>query len=125
MPLETASARIPARWRAARRLYPIYAALAVQFGLDTAPYGNDLQNIETRSEPAVLEAVERWLTLLDQRIQAHHLRYLLQSSDVARTEQKLHALVERYLNLRQRGDSERDKLDFLLAHYFAICAPPS
>src|SRR5437899_3004636 len=101
MPSETAFAGVAARWRAVRRLYPIYAALAVQFSLDTPPYGDDLQHVETRSEPDVLEAVERWLNALDQRIQAHHLRYLLQSSDVARTEQKLHALLERYLNLQQ------------------------
>ncbi len=125
MPVESASASVASRWRAVRRLYPIYAALAVQFNLDTAPYGDDLQNIETRAEPDVLQSVERWLSGLDQRIQAHHLRYLLQSSDVARTEQKLNALVDRYLHLQERGDNERDKLDFLLAHYFSICAPPS
>ncbi len=125
MPPATNSARAAEQWRLTRRLYPIYAALALQFDLGQPPYGEDLRGVETKSEPEVLESVERWLAQMDERIQAHQFRHVLQGSDVAKTEQKLHALVERYHSKRNKGEADRDKLDFLLAHYFSACAPPS
>jgi hypothetical protein len=117
--------RVAAQWRAARRLYPVYAALAVHYNLGTPPYGADLLEAASHSEPEIISGVDAWLAEMDERIQAHQLRHVLQSSDLARTEQKLHALAERYLSKPKKTDADRDKLDFLLAHYFAGCAPPS
>jgi len=125
MAVVSAPTRVAAQWRAARRLYPVYAALALHFKLGTPPFGEDLRAAESQSEPEVISTVETWLAEMDERIQAHQLRHVLQASDVARTEQKLHALAERYIAKPKKTDADRDKVDFLLAHYFAVCAPPS
>ncbi|MGH9602187.1 MAG: hypothetical protein ACRD24_07325, partial [Terriglobales bacterium] len=65
-----------------------------------------------------------WLTDMDERIQPHHLRQLVESGDLATSEDRLHALIDRHLG-REKTDSDRDKLDFLLIQYFVTCAPPS
>lgn len=73
----------------------------------------------------MLGGVEHWLGEVDERVRAFHFRVVLQTTDVAAAEQKLTTLVERYLHKPSRSDSDRDKLDFLLSHYLAVCAPPS
>src|SRR5688572_20697440 len=77
----TAKSSIAAQWRAARRLYPIYAALAKQFALGSPPF----ESLSTLgdSESEVLHRVETWLAEMDERIQAHQFRQILQSSFLA------------------------------------------
>ena len=111
-------------WNSARRLYPIYVALAIQFELGSPPF-KSLDGIKEISEPEVIERVEEWLAEMDERIQVHQFRELLQTSGMAAKEDKLQSLIERHLHKENKSESDRDKVDFLLTQYFAICAPPS
>ncbi|MGH9523654.1 MAG: hypothetical protein ACRD3E_14090 [Terriglobales bacterium] len=113
-----------ARWRAARRLYPIYCAFAVQFGLDTPPY-EDLDEADPQNDPNFLERVEAWFASIDARLHVAQFRQVLQATAVAASEDKLQALIERIYGKPDKTETDRDKLDFLLVQYFALCAPPS
>ena len=115
---------IAAQWRSLRRVYPIYCALAVRFQLSQPPFA-DLNLPASSSEPEVMSQIESWLAELDDRLRAYQFRQLLENSDAFDAEQKLHALLERYLRKTRPSDADRDKLDFLLSHYFTSCAPPS
>ncbi len=115
---------VAAEWRTTRRLYPIYAAIAREFQLGDPPC-ESLNEVNEQSEPDVLQRIGQWLAEMDQRIQAHHFRQLLQTSDLASSEDKMHTLVDRYLNKEHRTEFDRAKIDFLLIQYFAVCAPPS
>src|SRR6266581_2414079 len=118
------SRHITAHWTSARRLYPIYVALAIQFELGSPPF-KSLDGIKEISEPEVIERVEEWLAEMDERIQVYQFRELLQTSGMAAKEDKLQSLIERHLHKENKSESDRDKVDFLLTQYFAICAPPS
>lgn len=115
-------AQLAAEWRAARRLYPLYLALDQQFELG-APPSKELEHPMDRTEPAAIERVRRWLAGLDERVQVHHLRQLLQTTHLGSPE-NLHALLTRHLEKKRKTESDRDKLDFLLVQYFTQCAPP-
>ena len=112
-----------ARWRSARRLYPIYCALAVQFGFEPAPY----ENLDEASAQAAdfLPRVQAWFDTIDTRLQVAQFRQLLQGTAIASSEEKLQALIERHISKPEKSESDRDKLDFLLVQYFAVCSPPT
>jgi hypothetical protein len=113
-----------AKWRAARRLYPIYCALAVQFGLDTPPYEN-LDDAGAQSDPNFLPRVQAWFDTIDSRLHVAQFRQLLLGTAIASSEEKLQALIERHNTKQEKTESDRDKLDFLLVQYFAVCSPPT
>jgi hypothetical protein len=119
----TAKSSIAAQWRAARRLYPIYTAIATQFGLGAPPF--ESLGAVGDSESEILNRVEKWLAEMDGRIEAHQFRQILQTSFLATSEDKLNALIERHLRKEPKAEADRDKLAFLLVQYFALCAPPS
>lgn len=112
---------IAAQWRAARRLYPVYAELARRFELG-APCG-ELESPIDRSEPEAIVRVQQWFARMDERIEAWHLRQLVQTTSLV-TETTLRELLTRCLEKKNKGPAERDKIDFLLVQYFAQCAPP-
>ncbi len=118
------SGSVAAHWREIRRLYPIYAAIARAFEWGDPPF-KDLNDIREHSDPETIHRTEQWLTEMEERIHPHHLRQLLESGDLATSEDKLHTLIDRHLGKREKTDADRDKLDFLLIQYFATCAPPS
>ncbi len=111
-----------AQWRAARQLYPVYAALVRQFELGIE-LSRELENPTDRSEPQVLERVWKWFDDVDERVQVFQLRQLMQFSALA-TEQNLQLLIERHWGKPARSEAGRDKLDFLLVQYFAHCVSP-
>jgi hypothetical protein len=111
------------RWRAARRLYPLYCAFSLQFGLDVPPY-DDLDEADAQSDPEFLARIEAWFATIDSRLHVAQFRQILQATAVAASEDKLHALIEHHYGKPEKTDTDRDKLDFLLVQYFAICAPP-
>jgi hypothetical protein len=115
---------VAAQWRSVRRLYPIYTALAEKFALGAPPFP-DLDQFATELETEVIARIQDWLAEMDERIQPHQFRQMLQSSGIANAEEKLDALVRRHLEKPGRGDADRDKLDFLLTQYVSVCAPPS
>jgi len=118
---DRAAKTLPAEWREARALYPLYANLAKEFVID-APACPDLEEqTEAPSEESVRQA-RQWLLDLDERIQVHQLRQFLQTSSLA-SEQGLRDLLSHHL-AKKHTEADRDKIDFLFVQYFAHCAPP-
>jgi hypothetical protein len=109
-------------WRVARRLHTVYAALDHTFELGTPACPELEQNVD-RSEPAVLERVCQWFESIDAQVQVWQLRQLLQSTNL-QSEENLRYLIVRHLEKKQKTDSDKEKIDFLLVQYFAHCAPP-
>ena len=54
----------------------------------------------------------------------HQLRHLLQMTTLNTSESGLRALIQRHWRKALKSKTDRDKVDFLLAQYFALCAPP-
>ncbi|HKF21535.1 MAG TPA: hypothetical protein VKE93_08205 [Candidatus Angelobacter sp.] len=109
-------------WRVARRLHSVYAALDHTFELGTPACPELEQNVD-RPEPAVLESVCKWFESIDAQVQVWQLRQLLQSTNL-QNEENLRYLIARHLEKKQKTDSDKEKIDFLLVQYFAHCAPP-
>lgn len=112
---------IAAEWRAARRIYPVYLAIASRFALEMSPCA-ELDTPIDRAEDAALDAVRSWLQMAEQIITAHHLRVYCQTS-ASPNEAVLRALLTRHLGKPIRTEADRDKVDFLLVQYVAQCAP--
>src|SRR5207237_1544751 len=58
-----------------------------------------------------------------QRVMVHQLRHLLQMTTLNASEAGLRALIQRHLRKAKKSNVDRDKIDFLLVQYFALCAP--
>lgn len=114
-------AEIAAQWAEARLIYPLYVALAQQFDLGTAPC-REGEGLDAHPSPEIFERVWGWLDSMDQSVQAHQLRQLLTSRFVV-SEESLRALILHHLKKQNKAVCDRDKVDFLLAQYFALCAP--
>ncbi len=108
-------------WRAARLLYPLYAALAREFVIDLPPC-RDLENCEQPPSQESADLARDWFEEMDQRIQVHQLRQFLQTT-ILTSEEALRALLEHHLRKEERNPSDRDKIDFLLVQFFSHCAP--
>jgi hypothetical protein len=112
---------LAAEWQTARLLYPLYAALAREFVIDL-PSCSDLEsNVEAPPQESV-EQARQWFLDMDQRIQIHQLRQFLQTTNLT-SEEGLRTLLEHHLRKSKRGDSDRDKIDFLLVQFFSHCTP--
>jgi hypothetical protein len=118
------SSGIVAQWSAIRRVYPIYTAVAEQFGLRPAPY-TSLDQLASDSEADVIRNVQSWLGEMDDCIEPHQFRQILESTDILNSEDKLHVLVRRHLEKEHRSDGDRAKLHYLLTQYLVVCIPPS
>jgi hypothetical protein len=53
----------------------------------------------------------------------YQLRHLLQMTTMNASESSLKSLIERHLRKPTKTTFDRDKIDFLLVQYFALCAP--
>jgi len=53
----------------------------------------------------------------------YQLRHLLQMTTLNASEAGLRALIQRHLRKPSKTNMDRDKTDFLLVQYFALCAP--
>ena len=116
----TPTADFGAQWAEAAGVYTLYAALAKEFKLGASPFG-ELQATD-QGTPELFGRVARWLDEMDQRVQVQQLRQYLQTCQVV-TEEGLRALTHRHLQKPKKSPSDRDKIDFLLVQYFALCAP--
>ena len=114
-------AEVAAQWAEARLVYPLYLALAQQFDLGTPPC-RDGEGLDAHPSPEIFERVWGWLDSMDQLVQAHQLRQLLTSRFLV-SEECLRALILHHLRKQDKAAFDRDKIDFLLAQYFALCAP--
>src|SRR5258707_12357015 len=61
---------------------------------------------------------------MDQRVLVHQLRQLLQMTTLNDSESGLRALIARHLRKSKESNVDRDKIDFMLAQYFALEVPP-
>ena len=111
-----------AQWKEAREVFPIYLALARQQEIDI-PFPQTKRNLPERPDTDLFTQVHEWLEAMDQKVMAHQLRHLLQMTTLNASENSLRALIRRHLRKPKKSNPDRDKIDFLLVQYFALCAP--
>ena len=114
---------IAAQWRAARRIYPIYALIVRQSEVGLEPC-RDLESPIDRNDAEVLARIAKWFDDVDGRSRPEHLRNALQVGHVAK-EESLRGVLRRFLDKKTKTAADRDKIDFLLVQYFSQCAPHS
>jgi hypothetical protein len=111
-----------AQWKEARSVFPIYLALAKQLEFEI-PFTQAKRNLPEKPDLETFSQVHDWLESMDQRVQVHQLRHLLQMTTLNASETGLRALIQRHLRKSKKSNVDRDKIDFLLVQYFALCAP--
>ena len=111
------------QWKEACEVFPIYLALAKQLEIEV-PFPQAKRNLPEKPDIELFSDVHEWLDSMDQKVMVHHLRHLLQMTTLNDSESGLRALIARHLRKTQKSNVDRDKIDFLLAQYFALEAPP-
>jgi hypothetical protein len=111
-----------AQWLEARSVFPIYLALANQLEFEI-PFSQAPRSLPEKPDLEVFRQVHEWLDSMDQRVMVHQLRHLLQMTTLNASETGLRALIQRHLRKPKKSNADRDKIDFLLVQYFALCAP--
>jgi hypothetical protein len=109
-------------WDELRSVFPIYIALAKQLEFEI-PFGQDRRTLPVKSDPDLFGSVTAWLNSMDQRVLVYQLRHLLQMTTLNASESGLRALILRHLRKPAKTVVDRDKIDFLLVQFFALCAP--
>ena len=124
--LNPAPARLEAtrqeQWAELRSVFPIYLALAKQLEI-AIPFPQDKRNLSEKPTLELFKQVQNWLDGLDSRVLVHQLRHLLQQTTLNASESGLRSLIQRHLRKPSKTNIDRDKIDFLLVQYFALCAP--
>jgi hypothetical protein len=120
-PARTDSPR-QAQWKEARSVFPIYLALAKQLEIEI-PFPQAKRNLPENPGLETFSQVHEWLDSMDQQVLVHQLRHLLQMTTLNASETGLRALIQRHLRKAKKSNVDRDKIDFLLVQYFALCAP--
>jgi len=120
-PAGLSNADLAALWAEARLAYPLYATLAVEFDLAPVPYpaGEVPPARPTRS---VFDRDLKWLDTIDDHLLAYQLRQVPPATLHA-SEPSLRAFIQRQLRKPEKSTVDRDKVDWLLVQYFALCAP--
>jgi hypothetical protein len=111
------------QWEEARSVFPIYLALARQLEVEI-PFPQAQRSLPEKLDPELFTPVQAWLDAMDQRVLVHQLRHLLQMTTLNASEAGLGALIQRHLRKPSKTTTDRDKIDFLMVQYFALCAPP-
>jgi hypothetical protein len=107
-------------WSETVSVFPIYLALAKQLGI-TIPFTQ--RKLPDTPDAELSSQVQGWLDSMDQRVLVYQLRHLLQMTTMNASESSLKSLIERHLRKPTKSTFDRDKIDFLLVQYFALCAP--
>jgi len=110
------------QWKEAREVFPIYLALAKQLQTEV-PLPQAKRNLPEKPDLELFSQVQDWLDAMDQKVMVHQLRHLLQMTTLNASETGLRALIQRHLRKSKKSNTDRDKIDFLLVQYFALCAP--
>ncbi len=110
------------QWAELRSVFPIYLALAKQLEI-AIPFPQEARNLPEKPSLELFKQVQNWLDALDARVLVHQLRHLLQQTTLNASESGLRALIQRHLRKPSKTNIDRDKIDFLLVQYFALCAP--
>jgi hypothetical protein len=108
------------RWAETVSVFPIYLALAKQLGI-AIPFTQ--RKLPDTPDAELSSQVQSWLDSMDQRVLVYQLRHLLQMTTMNASENSLKSLTERHLRKPTKSTFDRDKIDFLLVQYFALCAP--
>ena len=108
------------QWAETVSVFPIYLALAKQLGI-AIPFLQ--RKLPETPDPELSSQVLNWLDSMDQRVIVYQLRHLLQMTTMNASESSLKSLIERHLRKSTKTTFDRDKIDFLLVQYFALCAP--
>src|SRR5205085_7117607 len=87
-------------WRAARLLYPLYAALAREFVIDMPACADLEANVEAPPQESI-ELARQWFENMDDRIQVHQLRQFLQTTRLT-SDDGLKMLLLHHLNKPHR-----------------------
>ena len=111
------------QWEELRSVFPIYLALARHLEFEI-PFGPERRNLPAKVDAELCAEVQNWVNSMDQRVLVHQLRHLLQMTTLNASESGLRALILRHLRKTAKSNTDRDKIDFLLVQYFALCAPP-
>jgi hypothetical protein len=111
------------QWDETRSVFPIYIALAKQLTLEI-PFASDKRILPEKGDADLYTKIQTWLDSMDQQVLVYQLRHLLQMTTLNASEAGLRALIQRHLRKPSKSNMDRDKVDFLLAQYFALCAPP-
>jgi hypothetical protein len=111
-----------AKWAEDRSVFPIYLALAKQLEIEI-PFPQEARHLPEKPDLELFDKVEAWLDEMDQRVAVHELRKLLQTTTLNANETSLCSLIHRHLQKSSKTNVDRDKVDFLLVQYFALCAP--
>jgi hypothetical protein len=109
-------------WDETRALFPIYLALAKQLSI-AVPIPQDKRNLTEKSDAQLFSQIQPWFDSMDQQVLVYQLRHLLQMTTLNASEAGLRALIQRHLRKPAKSNMDRDKTDFLLVQYFALCAP--
>jgi hypothetical protein len=112
-----------AQWKEARSVFPIYLALAKQLEIEV-PFTQAKRSLPEKPDQEIFSQVHEWLDAMDQRVLVHQLRHLLQMTTLNDSESGLRALIARHLRKSKKSNVDRDKIDFMLAQYFALEVPP-
>jgi hypothetical protein len=110
------------QWKEAREVFPIYLALGKQLKIEI-PLPQTKRNLPEKPDLELFSQVHDWLDSMDQQVLVHQLRHLLQMTTLNASETGLRALISRHLRKSKKSNTDRDKIDFLLVQYFALCAP--
>jgi hypothetical protein len=110
------------QWEELRSVFPIYLALAKQLEFEI-PFGPDRRALPINADSDLFSQVKTWVDSMDQRVMVHQLRHLLQMTTLNASESGLRSLILRHLRKTTKNTIDRDKIDFLLVQYFALCAP--
>ena len=108
------------QWTETISVFPIYLALAKQLGI-AIPFSQ--RKLPETPDSELSGQVQSWLDTMDQRVIVYQLRHLLQMTTMNASESSLKSLIERHLRKSTKTTFDRDKIDFLLVQYFALCAP--
>src|SRR3981081_2888827 len=108
------------QWAETVSVFPISLALAKQLGIAIPILQRKLPETP---DPELSTQVLNWLDSMDQRVIVYQLRHLFQMSTLNASENSLKSLIERPLRKPTKTTFDRDKIDFLLVQYFALCAP--
>ena len=120
-PARTESPRL-AQWKEAREVFPIYLALGKQLEIEI-PFPQAKRNLPEKPDMELFSQVHEWLDSMDQGVLVHQLRHILQMTTLNASESGLRALISRHLRKSKKSNTDRDKIDFLLVQYFALCSP--
>lgn len=115
------AAELAALWAQVRLAYPLYAALAAELNLAPSPHpAGELP--PARPTRAVFDSDLNWLDKIDENLLAYQLRQV-RPEILNASEESLRAFIQRHLRKADKTTADRDKVDWLLVQYFALCAP--